>query len=104
MVKDFVIVNGCNDAYKITNCILPNSCGMGPPRLGFPTKILQVAKHYINFLLNWNTSKKIQLALLTLQKIMVFLTKNFGKKTPPYGFLLHVQLDQSVILDKLFRT
>ncbi len=49
MVKDFVIVNGCNDAYNSDNCVLPNSCGMGPPSLGFLTKILQVAKHYIIF-------------------------------------------------------
>jgi hypothetical protein len=76
---------------------------MGPPSLGFPTKILQAAKNYIIFLLNWNTSKKNQLALFTLQKIMVFFTKKFGKKNSPYGFLPHVQLDQSVILDK-FRT
>jgi hypothetical protein len=36
----------------------------------------------------------------TLQEISTFLTENLSKNTPIWSFCLHVQVDQSVILDK----
>jgi len=42
LLGNFAIFHGYNCSYKSDSCaLLPNSSGMGPPRFGFPTRILQ---------------------------------------------------------------
>ncbi len=76
----------------------------GTSKFRIPYQNSASRKTLYNFFIKLEHFKKNNhLILPTLQKIMVLFIKNFGQKTPPYGFLPHVQLDQNVILDKLFR-
>jgi hypothetical protein len=49
LLGNFAIFHGYNGSYKSSSCaLLPNSSGMGPPRFGFPTRILQTTQQCEN--------------------------------------------------------
>jgi hypothetical protein len=49
LLGNFAIFHGYNGSYKSDSCaLLPNSFGMGPPRFGFPTRILQTTQQRAN--------------------------------------------------------
>jgi hypothetical protein len=49
LLGNFAIFHGYNCSYKSDRCaLLPNSSGMGPPRFGFPTRILQTTQQCEN--------------------------------------------------------
>jgi hypothetical protein len=49
LLGNFAIFHGYNGSYKTDSCALfPNSSGMGPPRFGFPTRILQTTQQCAN--------------------------------------------------------